>query len=80
MLLRTQQTLRLNMAAAHLAARDYGACVAACGEVLAEDPACVTALLRRARAHMLRGDFQVGDSTGERWEFQLGAVRVRRGT
>lgn len=48
------------MAAAHLAARDYGACVAACGEVLAADPNCVTALLRRARAHMLRGDFQVG--------------------
>lgn len=51
--------LQLNSAAAQLAAGAAGTCVDLCSEVLAAAPGHPTALMRRARAHVVRHDYQV---------------------
>lgn len=43
-----------NVAAAHLAGRDFGAAAAACDAALALDPGCRKARARRARANLGR--------------------------
>ncbi|KAG2453687.1 hypothetical protein HYH02_001899 [Chlamydomonas schloesseri] len=54
--------LQLNSAAAQLAAGAAGTCVDLCSEVLAAAPGHLTALLRRARAHVLRHDYQAAEA------------------
>ncbi|GLC59259.1 hypothetical protein PLESTB_001467400 [Pleodorina starrii] len=56
-----QSALLLNSAAAHLATCAYGACIEACSAVLSYDEANVTAHLRRARAHMMRREYQAAE-------------------
>jgi tetratricopeptide (TPR) repeat protein len=46
-----------NIAAAHLATKDYGAAVEACEWALAIDPTCRKALIRRAKARLGRHDY-----------------------
>ncbi|EFJ50903.1 hypothetical protein VOLCADRAFT_88302 [Volvox carteri f. nagariensis] len=53
--------LLLNSAAAHLACGAYGACMEACSTVLSYDASNTMAHLRRAKAHMLRREYQAAD-------------------
>ncbi|KAG2445607.1 hypothetical protein HXX76_000218 [Chlamydomonas incerta] len=54
--------LQLNSAAAQLAAGAPGTCVDLCSEVLAAAPGHLAALMRRARAHVARHDYQAAEA------------------
>lgn len=49
----------LNIAAVAMAQKQYGAAVAFCGRALSLDPHSCKAMLRRARAHLQRHDYEV---------------------
>ena len=50
----------LNIAAVHLAQQLFGKAIAWCTKALAKDPQSAKALLRRAKAHIGRHNYQVG--------------------
>lgn len=59
---RCQQATLLSMAGVYLDQHEHWQAVDACTKVLARDPLCVTAMVRRAKAHMGRSDFKAAEA------------------
>ena len=66
-----QVTVLLNLSAVLLALEECGEAASRCSEVLKMDPGNTTALLRRAKARVIRREFEVG------WTAKARAIRQK---